>query len=85
MAALDGELAQAVFEQAGRFAADVLGPINAIGDTIDARLVDGSVQIPPAWCAGRLWRSKNVFNVALVVALFSTPVINNLVLIAGLN
>lgn len=32
-----------------------------------------------------LWRSKNVFNVALVVAFLSTPVLNNLLLIAGTN
>ncbi|MGL3214940.1 hypothetical protein ACVI1L_005960 [Bradyrhizobium sp. USDA 4516] len=33
-----------------------------------------------------LWRSKNVYNVALVVAFCSTPVLNNLVLIvAGAN
>ncbi|SED09756.1 DUF5658 family protein [Bradyrhizobium erythrophlei] len=32
-----------------------------------------------------LWRSKNVFNTALVVAFCSTPVINNLLLIAGAN
>ena len=32
-----------------------------------------------------LWRSKNVFNIALVVAFLSTPVLNNLVLIAGTN
>ncbi|WP_229178302.1 DUF5658 family protein [Bradyrhizobium ivorense] len=30
-----------------------------------------------------LWRSKNVYNIALVVAFCSTPVINNLLLIAG--
>lgn len=33
-----------------------------------------------------LWRSKNVYNVALVVAFCSTPVLNNLlVIIAGTN
>ena len=32
-----------------------------------------------------LWRSKNVFNIALVVAFLSTPVLNNLLLIAGTN
>lgn len=33
-----------------------------------------------------LWHSKNVYNVALVVAFCSTPVLNNLVLIvAGTN
>lgn len=30
-----------------------------------------------------LWRSKNVFNIALVAAFCSTPVINNVLLIAG--
>lgn len=30
-----------------------------------------------------LWRSKNIYNVALVVAFCSTPVINNLLLIAS--
>ncbi|MGY4286201.1 hypothetical protein ACVWXO_005421 [Bradyrhizobium sp. LM2.7] len=32
-----------------------------------------------------LWRSKNVYNIALVAAFLSTPVINNLLLIAGAN
>jgi len=33
-----------------------------------------------------LWRSKNVYNVALVVAFCSAPVLNNLLLIiAGVN
>ncbi|MBR0801123.1 hypothetical protein JQ615_37770 [Bradyrhizobium jicamae] len=32
-----------------------------------------------------LWRSNNVFNIALVVAFCSTPVLNNLALIAGTN
>ncbi|MGY3234495.1 MULTISPECIES: DUF5658 family protein [unclassified Bradyrhizobium] len=32
-----------------------------------------------------LWRSKNNYNIALVVAFLSTPVLNNLILIAGIN
>ncbi|MGY3691732.1 hypothetical protein ACVIGA_001812 [Bradyrhizobium sp. USDA 3240] len=32
-----------------------------------------------------LWRSKNVFNIALVVAFCAPPVINNLLIIAGTN
>jgi hypothetical protein len=32
-----------------------------------------------------LWRSNNIFNIALVVAFLSTPVVNNLILIAGTN
>jgi hypothetical protein len=32
-----------------------------------------------------LWRSKNVYNIAFVVAFLSTPVLNNLIIIAGTN
>ncbi|WP_245321734.1 DUF5658 family protein [Bradyrhizobium sp. LTSPM299] len=32
-----------------------------------------------------LWRSNNLFNIALVVAFCFTPVLNNLVLIAGMS
>ncbi|WGS22792.1 MULTISPECIES: DUF5658 family protein [unclassified Bradyrhizobium] len=32
-----------------------------------------------------LWRSNNIYNIALVVAFCSTPVLNNLMLIAGTN
>ncbi|MBR0875476.1 hypothetical protein JQ633_34340 [Bradyrhizobium tropiciagri] len=32
-----------------------------------------------------LWHSKNVYNIALVTAFLCTPVINNLLLIAGAN
>ena len=32
-----------------------------------------------------LWRSNNVYNIALVVAFCSTPVLNNLLIIAGTN
>jgi hypothetical protein len=32
-----------------------------------------------------LWRSNNLFNIFLVVAFCSTPVLNNLVIIAGMN
>lgn len=32
-----------------------------------------------------LSRSKNVFNISVVVAFLSTPVLNNLILIAGTN
>ncbi|WP_256807778.1 DUF5658 family protein [Bradyrhizobium sp. Bra64] len=30
-----------------------------------------------------LWRSNNLFNIALIVAFMSTPVLNNLIVIAG--
>jgi hypothetical protein len=32
-----------------------------------------------------LWRSNNLFNISLVVAFCSTPVLNNLVIIAGMT
>lgn len=32
-----------------------------------------------------LWRSNNLANISLVVAFCSTPVLNNLVVIAGMN
>jgi Domain of unknown function (DUF5658) len=32
-----------------------------------------------------LWHSNNVYNIALVVAFCCTPVLNNLVVIAGIN
>ncbi|MBR0899373.1 hypothetical protein JQ616_30855 [Bradyrhizobium tropiciagri] len=32
-----------------------------------------------------LWRSNNVYNIALVVAFCSTPVLNNIAIIAGTN
>ena len=32
-----------------------------------------------------LWRSNNLYNISLVVAFCCTPVLNNLVVIAGIN
>lgn len=32
-----------------------------------------------------LWRSKNAYNIAIVVALCCTPVLNNVVIIAGVH
>ncbi|MGH8142538.1 MAG: acyl-CoA dehydrogenase [Steroidobacteraceae bacterium] len=40
------DLVSAVLEEAGRFAAAVLAPINQLGDRTGARLVDGAVQMP---------------------------------------
>ena len=48
-----GELAaediDAVLEEAGRFATDVLGPLNAIGDRHGTPFKDGAVTMPPGW------------------------------------
>jgi hypothetical protein len=41
-----------------------------------------SLTFAVAWL---LWRSKNVYNISLVVAFCSTPVLNNLIIIAGTN
>jgi hypothetical protein len=32
-----------------------------------------------------LWRSNNLYNISLVVAFCATPVLNNLVVIGGIN
>ncbi len=48
-----GELAaediDAVLEEAGRFATDVLAPLNAIGDRHGTPFKDGAVTMPPGW------------------------------------
>ncbi len=46
---VDGETALAVLEQAGRFTADFLAPLNAVGDAVGSRLVDGDVRTPPGF------------------------------------
>ncbi|MCL4182114.1 MAG: acyl-CoA dehydrogenase family protein [Burkholderiaceae bacterium] len=46
---VDIEVALAVLDQAGRFTAEVLGPINAEGDATGSRLVDGGVRTPPGF------------------------------------
>lgn len=46
---VDGELAQAVLEQAGRFTADVLAPLNGEGDRVGSQFVDGAVRTPPGF------------------------------------
>ena len=39
----------AVLEEAGRFAADVLAPLNAVGDKHGTPFKDGAVKTPPGW------------------------------------
>ena len=46
---VDTQVALAVLEQAGRFTAEVLGPVNAEGDATGSRLVDGAVRTPPGF------------------------------------
>jgi alkylation response protein AidB-like acyl-CoA dehydrogenase len=46
---VDTDTIRAVIEEAGRFASDVLAPLNAPGDRVGSRLVDGAVVTPPGW------------------------------------
>jgi len=42
-------VAEAVLEEAGRFAAERLAPLNRTGDLHGSKLVDGKVTTPPGW------------------------------------
>jgi alkylation response protein AidB-like acyl-CoA dehydrogenase len=46
---LDEDTIRAIVDEAGKFAASVLEPVNAIGDREGSRLVDGKVVTPPGW------------------------------------
>ncbi len=46
---LDSETVRAVLEEAGKFGAEVLDPLYAVGDRTGSRLVDGKVETPPGW------------------------------------
>jgi alkylation response protein AidB-like acyl-CoA dehydrogenase len=43
------ELVDSIFEEAGRFAGGVLGPLNRIGDVQGSRLENGVVRTPDGW------------------------------------
>ena len=43
------DLVDAVLEEAGKFAAGVLAPLNSAGDRAGCRLEDGKVLTPPGW------------------------------------
>ncbi|WP_347265269.1 acyl-CoA dehydrogenase [Nitrobacter sp.] len=52
----DAEITAAVLEEAGRFASEVLAPLNHAGDRHGARLQDGRVTTAPGWAdAYRRW------------------------------
>jgi butyryl-CoA dehydrogenase len=46
---LSGDLVDTVLEEAGRFAADVIAPLNRVGDQHGAILEAGAVAMPPGW------------------------------------
>ena len=45
----DSDIAAAVLEEAGRFASDVLAPLNRVGDEHGIKLDDGKVTTAPGW------------------------------------
>src|SRR6266480_6351090 len=45
----DGDITAAVLEEAGKFASDVLAPLNRVGDEHGIRLDDGKVTTAPGW------------------------------------
>ncbi len=46
---VDEETVRAVIVEAGKFAAEVLEPLDAVGDRTGSKLVDGKVVTPPGW------------------------------------
>jgi acyl-CoA dehydrogenase len=46
---LDEETVDSVLEEAGRFAGDVIAPLNRAGDTFGTPFKDGKVTTPPGW------------------------------------
>src|SRR5512144_156181 len=53
---LSDDVIQAVLEEAGRFATDILAPLNPIGDQYGAQFKDGTVTTAPGWKeAYRAW------------------------------
>jgi acyl-CoA dehydrogenase len=46
---LDGEMIDAVLAEAGKFASDIIAPLNKVGDTHGTPFKDGAVTMPPGW------------------------------------
>ena len=46
---LDEATVDAVLEEAGKFASDVIAPLNAVGDKFGTPFKDGAVTTPPGW------------------------------------
>lgn len=49
MPELDGGVTEAVLDEAAKFAADIVAPLNRVGDIHGSRLQDGAVTTPPGW------------------------------------
>ena len=49
LADLDGDTVAAILDEAGKFGADVLAPLNRVGDQQGSKLVDGKVVTPEGW------------------------------------
>src|SRR5712675_829429 len=59
----------AVLEEAGRFATDVLAPLNSIGDKFGTPFKDGAITMPPGWKeAYRDWSAAGWNAVSLPAA-----------------
>jgi butyryl-CoA dehydrogenase len=53
---LTGDLVDAVLQEAGRFATEVIAPLNSVGDRHGTPLQDGAITMPPGWRqAYRAW------------------------------
>lgn len=46
---LDEATVDAVLDEAGKFASDVIAPLNAVGDKFGTPFKDGAVTTPPGW------------------------------------
>src|SRR5712691_4994633 len=46
---LDEQTVDSVLEEAGRFASDVIAPLNTVGDKFGTPFKDGAVTTPPGW------------------------------------
>src|ERR1700745_1344028 len=46
---LDEGTVDSILEEAGRFASDVIGPLNRVGDSFGTPFKDGQVTTPPGW------------------------------------
>lgn len=49
---LEGGVTEAVLDEAAKFAADILSPLNRVGDAHGSTLKDGVVTTPPGWKEG---------------------------------